>query len=235
MEHDPKWRAACAWLAGAVLVLAGCSSAPATSNYDRKAGTGVEPEQRISIVLESYYAEGGQATTESRSSYIEGCIRKGMRSVNRSLQFVTAADALKAVYPAPAFATAPRSPDDILAGLETDGRAALWASLGVRYVVTVTVHVSDTRSSIDGWGAGKLGFGGTAKWRETADFNATVVDIPNARIAGSVQATASGDEAAGVHMILILPIPHGYDAATEASACRELGRSLAAFLAPPPE
>lgn len=221
----------CMQLLGIALVaaLTGCSSAPATSEQNRTAKTGIGRTEKIVIVLESYAVDGIDKASESREAYVERCIQTGMHSINSALKFVSAAESRKKLYPSESFKSAPRSPWAIVGGGTEQGTSA-WAAIGARYVISVAVSnvdspVSNSKTDLKPFGIV------TVKWTRNYAFTATVSDIANVRIAGTMKARAAGEASVSVFHIAYLPLlPYGYGAAAESNACHELGRSLAAFL-----
>ena len=72
---------------------------------------------------------------------------------------------------------------------------------------------------------------GEEGWIETSFFRGEVFDLRHQRAAGTVTASASGQEGRGMGLVLIFPFPILYGSSTEERACRRFGEQLARLIA----
>jgi hypothetical protein len=226
------------WACILVLFTAGCVSKDA-SWISRSTPTGITHGERVVIMLDQY-REGGDLSVASPAfeSSVEHCVKMGMLRKDMALEIVSAQDCRKAVYPACPFETAPRSAEQLLQSLKDAETARRFAELGVRYVVSVSVYAvkGGTQQTGDyacGGGGGHGGVcGGYINWdNETyTAYEATLVDVKHASLAGHAYASDKARQGGGAVLLYILPIPYVYVGAPGTVSCHELGSGMAELI-----
>jgi hypothetical protein len=169
----------------------------------------------------------------------ERCLGEKLRERNKTLKIVSASQWRKAVAPGKRFADAPRSVDRILTAIDDHATKERVDAIKVRYVIVIDVESTDseTQSHSDFGGAsGGMIFNTTTEWVHYATFTASVVDVREARMVGSISANASGTSgySAGVVVLFIIPIPYVLPtsfAGSEMAACSQLAVAVSDFIA----
>ncbi len=104
----------------------------------------------------------------------------------------------------------------------------------VRYLIEVVVNTGKHAEHMvsSGGGAGSMGFYANFynKWVQRSDFRASVFDVKRRELVGTVESGASGEQAAGIGLFIIVPYPYFSLHATESTACKRFGAELAKFL-----
>ncbi len=190
---------------------------PTEAQEAREAPTGMASGEKVTIFANRL---GGAGPNDSGFT---GCVRQAMLKTNPSLKFVPVEEFRDALYPWFEPATAPDNPDALAEVLKRRVVQQRIATLGVRYVVSVgggTWEGEDKGFILAGHGC--IGF--AWKDRESA-LDATVWDLKDAAMAGTLEASASGTAA-----ILCYGVPIPLISPTETEACAELGQRVADFL-----
>ena len=206
-------------------------------NSVRDAPTKIGKDDRIVVVLASYIdcgnneSPGCNAPKESASaeSSFERCVGTAISARIPSIDLVRAHEFREKVFPGLGFKESPRTENDILAALSDPSTKARIEALGLKYILALQVETKDGEGE---WGAsGSAGAAAIGKtWIRTSQFKAIVVEINEAKKAGTVEASNAQHKGAGVGFIWIIPVPFYLLSAVESKSCRDLGLALADFL-----
>jgi hypothetical protein len=223
------------------LALAGCSSAPVVREM-RDAPTGIGEHEEIALLLATYGHQTGQGRLLKDQNvdgaelerFFDACLRREMLARREGLRFIPARDLREAAFPGQSVGTL-HVPGEKILGLLADGRLAQHGALNrLRYVIVLDGTHWESGARPEGGGSGGGGAIGVG-WRRVLSLRATVLDLAQRRVSGSISAYASGERAAGVGIVYIIPIPFFFTTMPEAAGvCRGLGRALVRFIAAGP-
>ncbi len=225
-------RPACAALLTLSLLGGGCTTVWVQER--RLAPTGLAPQDAIALILTSPL---GNEQLSGIENQVTGCIRDALGQTHPDLRIVPSDEFRKSVFSdltIEKISPGNFSWESLLRDAVFYGRVA---SLGLRYLINVNVE-ERTRLSDFEWNAATNVLGGPGPllhWtRESSTLmQAIVVDARHRRVAGGVQAFATGKSGAGVKLIMFpipLPIPYATVSFPISVACQGLGEGLAKFL-----
>lgn len=224
-------RAVCLSLLAIGLVGGGCTTSWVQER--RMAPTGLAPQDAIAVILT---APLGNEQMSELENDLTKCIRDGLGSTYADLRIISSDEFRKAAFPDPAekIAQGNFSWESLMGDPVFHGRVI---SLGIRYLINLNVEEGNRLADFE-WNAASNVLGGSAPllhWtRESSTLiQAIVVDARQRRVAGAVQAFATGKSGAGVKIIIFpfpLPIPYATASFPKSVACQGLGEGLAKFL-----
>ena len=202
------------------ILVAGCGST--SVKVERQAETGAFAGEHIVVLLSGYSREGVEVKElGSVEASLEWCIRTEAQRVDDKHAFLLPADFRKLVSADITGADGSKSPDSLLRSLAEPVTATRLAEAQVRYMVLLEATYSTSRARVSG-GQGAIG----AEWKQYSFLKATILDLKQARIAGSITSYSTGSEGAGLFLI----IPIYFTSMTESRACAALGKELARFI-----
>ena len=198
------------------------------------APTGLAPRDAIAVIFPSPL---GDEQLSGLENDVTKCIRDGLGYTYSDLRIISSDDFRKLVFSDSTIekiSPGNFSWESLIRDPVFYGRVA---SLGLRYLINVNVEEGSRIVDFE-WNAVTNVLGGPAPllhWtRESSTFmQAIVVDAKNRRVAGAVQAFATGKSGAGVKLITFpfpLPIPYATVSFPASVACQGLGEGLAKFL-----
>lgn len=224
-------RAVCLALLTISLVGGGCTSVWVQER--RLAPTGLAPQDAIAVIFTSPLGDEQMSGLEND---VTKCIRDALGQTLSDLRIISSDEFRKVAFPDPTEKIAPGnfSWESLMGDPAFYGRVA---SLGLRYLINVNVEEGSRLADFE-WNAASVVLGGGAPllhWtRESSTLmQAIVVDARHRRVAGGVQAFATGKSGAGVKIIAFpipLPIPYATASFPKSVACQGLGEGLAKFL-----
>lgn len=216
-------------VAACAVLIAGCASAPLMREV-REAPTGIAKDEELAFFLATYghHTGMGRGLREEEfqgpelERFFDDCLRQEMLARHEGLRFVPAHE-LRAV----AFGGEPVAKLHVPSARIFERLAERPPSPRLRYVIVLDgTHWE--RGAMPEGGSNVIGVG----WRRVLSLRATVLDLAHRRVAGSVSAYASGERAAGVGIIYVIPIPFYYSNMPEVGeVCRGLGGALSRFIA----
>jgi hypothetical protein len=215
------------------ILMAGCSTTTPWTKEARQADTGILPGEQIVVLLSRYSREGAEVKDlSSIEARLEWCVQWEAQGKD-DLTFLPPAALRKLVSVDTMGADGPKSPELLLRSLGEPVTATRLAEAKVRYLVLVEADYRTADSKWEVQSSGGKGGGGLTVgrgWRQTSSFQATILDLKHARIAGSIESSMSGSQGAGVGVILIIPFPYYYSSDTESRVCSALGEALVRFI-----
>jgi hypothetical protein len=228
------------WRDGLCLVLiAGATGGCATTSVstDRTAPTGIAPGDAIAVVAwaaPKCEADASRTCPEplAGEGEFDHCVALAMQAERPDLLLLRLAQ-LERIAPSagPGF---PRNADALMPLLQANAFRRELAAQRVRYVVVVRGHTATSESRLAGGSAGGRewylwSIGG--EWERTSNVRAEVLDVGEARQAGTLAAFSRGKAGFQVPVIAIIPLPPvPYSSPTESSACEALGKSVLEFI-----
>jgi hypothetical protein len=177
--------------------------------------------EKYGVALISGDLSSGDDTSED----VDGCIGSAIEGVSPKLHIMMPKQFREGLFPYFMPSTTPQSPQglkDLMQKLIVQKRLA---SLNVRYLVFLLKKptVTDRHGGIGCFaGPGAGGCLGLSWWDRKSDLKAEVWDLSSGDFLGKVSAQAYGT---GVLPALMIPIPL-YVPATDATACKDIGRYL---------
>jgi hypothetical protein len=155
---------------------------------------------------------------------LDTCLQNEVRYVAPKTAFASA----KAIRPSLPLAstvrTTPVEPTDFLQALKSEPTLS-----ELRYLILLNGYSSVGNSK---WGGGAdLGVVVERYKDVTLYLDATIIDIKNREVVGSLSATANGRRGGGFGMLLfVIPIGGTYDTRFDSELCSKLGNSLGLFI-----
>lgn len=156
---------------------------------------------------------------------IPACVTRAMQRNNATFKFISGREFRDALFPWFEPAIAPTNPNELALLIKKPLIEGRLSDLGVRYLIAI----SGLTTEGEGKGAavgGHLGGLGAGWWDRSTQTSAIVWDLQKAHRAGALDVLASGT---ALMPVFILPFP--FIPPTETTACEQLARKLAAFLA----
>lgn len=207
-------------VAAVILTMTGCI----TSRIEdaREGMTGISEGESVVILAKSYHLGN-----ETEEKYIS-CVEKRLARGSKGLRVISSKDFVDSLFPWFEPRTAPTETKGLAKLMDHPGVAERIAKQGVRYVIWLegdTERVAGGGSLSCAAGPGGGGCFGFAWWQKDANYDATVWDLKELELAGTVTADVSGTSFLPA---LIIPIP--LIARTQAAACKGLSRQLRAFI-----
>jgi hypothetical protein len=207
-------------------LLSACTTGVVTKS--REAPTGLSTGEAIAFVFSRQFSLEAQRVEESE---IIGCISEAVRKAHPTLRIVLPDEFRRTVFPGLAPEAAPYKPEYFELLLDHPTFKERVAARGIRYLISVGGVTEQT----GGPGAGAIGGPGAAvlviagSWDRKTSLTASVLDLQQKRIAGKLEASASGHP----WLLIVFPSPLmiGAPAFTESKACGELGEAIAKFVA----
>lgn len=201
----------------------------------RFAPTGLAPQDAIAVILTSPLEEERLSELENE---VTGCIQDALGQTHSDFRTVPSDELRKLASP-------DRTTEKIpLGGFSWETLAAdpafygRIAPLGLRYLIAVNTTEGSRLTDFEWAGGSKvLGAPGPLlhwSWERSSLMEAVVLDTRHRRVAGAVQAYASGKSEAGLMLLIFpipLPVPYVTPSFPQSVACRGLGEGLAKFLA----
>lgn len=226
-------------LAVAVLAAAASGCSTATWSLHRPDRIELGPQDAVAVLLvrapESQYSR-------IQESDVTACINSALRKKYPTVRLVAADEVRQSAFAG----TEPEAIlsdsafwEEFLAQTETLRRLA---PLGLRFLIPVTVveEKSPARGVVRTV-QGPMLVGVVREWDVWSRMKADILDLAEARKAGTVESTGHGQSYYGVGIGYspppIIPLPTANFAQPEGPACRELGNGVRAFFtgeAPPP-
>ena len=213
------------FLISAVL-LVGCTTASVREN--REAPTGIGASDALTFVLSPRFSIYARPVEEGA---IVGCISNVVHKANPLLRIIPPDEFRRAVFPDLAPEAAPNNPEYLRLLLDQPTFKERVTSLGVRYLISIVGGTEQSgHTGVGGIGGGPgpgiLIIGGG--WDRKSSLIASVLDLQQERIAGQVEASASGHP----WFLIMVPGPIiGVPAFTESKVCEDLGEAVAKFIA----
>jgi hypothetical protein len=199
------------FLSGFVIGLSACNTVRVWN--DRPASSALFPGGSVAFVLQDFSGEFSRAKEDE----IVGCLSDPLLKAYPTVRIVQPQDFRRAAL------------------LTSDSAAVSWqellrdpqfkeriAPLGVRYVISISGETDQKSGLMNG-----LFVFGFARM-QTVRFKASIFDLKQDRLAGAQYASATGKFAM---VLLPVPIPVPLGLFTESRACKELGETVAKFLA----
>lgn len=231
-----RWAGA-KWLSCALLIvsLAGSGCTTAWVQERRLAPTGLAPADTIAIILTLPLDYKRLAELEQT---VTGCIRDALGERYSDLRIILPDEFRKLAFPDLDKEKSPLGGFSWESFFRDTAFRDRITPLGLRYLVAVDIEDRTRLTDVE-WGAANKILGGPGpivqgSWERSALIQAVVVDARHRRVAGSVQAYATGKSSAGLTFITFpmpLPVPYGTVSFPLSVACRALGERLAQFLA----
>lgn len=201
----------------------------------RLAPTGLASQDAIALIVTAPIRNEQISELENQ---VTGCVQSALSGLHPDIRIIYPNEFRKLVFPN---LTMDQIPSGYFAWQSLLRDSTFYgkiAPLGLRYVLAVDTEEGRRLTDVE-WNAATSMLGGpgpslSASWENSVLLQAIVVDAKNRRVAGAVQAYASGKSGAGVSLItfrLPLLLPHGMPSFPFGGACRELGEALAKFLA----
>ena len=206
-------------------LLSACTTGVVTQS--REASTGLGAGEAIAFIFERQFSMEAQRVDETE---IIGCISEAVGKAHPTLRIVLPDDFRRTVFPGIAPEAAPYKPEYFELLLDHPTFNERVAALGIRYLISVGGATEQT----GGPGAGAVGGPGTAvliiagSWDRKTSLTASVLDLQQKRIAGKLEASATGHP--WVLIVFPSPLMIGAPAFTESKACEELGQAVAKFV-----
>jgi hypothetical protein len=223
----------------AVLAAAASGCSTATWSLHRPDRVELDPQDAVAVLLvrapESQYSR-------SQEGDVTACIESALRKKYPTVRLVAADEVRQSAF-------AGTAPEAILSDsafweeflAQTETRRQL-ATLGLRFLIPVTVveEQSPARGGVRTV-QGLMLVGVVREWDMWSRMKAEILDLAQARKAGTVESTGHGQSYFGVGIGYmpgpIIPLPSASFAYPEGPACRELGNGVRAFFTgevPPP-
>jgi hypothetical protein len=194
-------------------LLSACATGVVTQS--REAPTGLGAGEAIAFVFERQFSLDAQRLEERE---IIGCISE-------------ADEFRRTVFPGLAPEAAPDKLEYFELLLDHPTFKERVAALGIRYLISVGGATEQTSGpglgAVGGPGAAVLVIAGS--WDRKTSLTASVLDLQQKRIAGKLEASATGHP--WVLIVFPSPLMIGAPAFTESKACEELGQAVAKFVA----
>jgi hypothetical protein len=227
-------------VAVAVLVAAASGCSTATWTLHRPDRVELGPQDAVAVLLvrapESQYSR-------TQESHVTTCIDSALRKKYPTVRLVAADEVRKSAFAGtePEAISSDRASWDEFVG-QTETRLRL-APLGLRFLIPVTVveEQSPARDVVRTV-QGPMLLGVVREWDVWSRMKADILDLAQARKAGTVESTGHGQSYFGIGIGYspppIIPLPTANFAQPEGPACRELGNGVRAFFtgeaSPPP-
>jgi hypothetical protein len=222
----------------ALVVTCSCAAKKPNIHEDRKHYTGIEANERVVIVLNSFRSYDKSIASEEEEKSIQNCVSKGMMRTNQWLKIVSTGDFRRNVFPNKKFEDSLCSPEPLLYFLSDPNTQNRLTELGVRYVIIVSVTTSESEALPD-FAAHELMCMCGGKWTKYYSMTADVLDVKYLRESGSVTASSEGERGCGCFTgvltgvggcLPVPPIPFYYAERTEAEVCPALGEGVMKFI-----
>ena len=205
------------------------------------APTGLNPQDTVTILFVSrnasaYQPRGGYSSWIRFAPLLEhevvGCVSNALHDVYPTVRIVPPDAFRREAFPETDPAAVPTEPWERIVN-DAKFRKRI-SPLGIRYLIAVNVSGGRTPMEYDvryGRQWSVIGWFGN-HW---SSMNATVVDLAHARVPGSMTASVTSDEAAGLGLLYVnrIAVPFPYwdpPVSTFKEACKELGKKVASFL-----
>ena len=215
----------------AVLIATASGCSTATWSLQRPDRVELGAEDAIAILLvhtpESRYSRAQEIDVTT-------CIESALRKKYPAVRLVAADEVRKSAFAGTepeAIASDSAFWDEFLAQTETRGRLA---PLGLRFLIPVTVveEQGPARGAVRTT-RGTMLVGVVREWDVWSRMKVDILDLGQARRAGTVESTGHGESYYGVGIGYgpppIIPLPSANFAHPEGPACRELGNGVRAF------
>ena len=193
----------------------------------RESPTGLGTSEAIAFVFERQFSLEARQLEEN--DIIE-CISDAVHEARPTLRIVLPDEFRHRVFPDLASQAAPSTPEYFAMLVDHPTFKERVASLGVRYLIFVAGGTTQTggpgMGAIGGPGAAVLVIAGS--WDRRSSLTASVLDLQQGRMAGKLEASASGHP----WLLIVFPSPLmiGAPAFTESKACEGLGEAVAKFI-----
>ena len=216
------------WLVTFALVAltsTGCAKGVASMSVTQIAPAGLEPQDVVGVVV----VTGTETMEQKWAQKVSKCVDHVLDRARVKIRVMRASDTT------PNVSSLPFAEDSAWQALASDARfQQSVATLGLQYLVAVSVsEYTGPPTSKAEFGASGNAFGiDISSNRElTADVQAAVVDLKNARLAARVSAGGKGNSRQGLILLyLVIPIPYGSTTSSFDPACRKLGMGVARAL-----
>lgn len=220
-------RAAIATLAGTAVVslLSACVSSQIEEVRHTSDLSTVEPIQDFESIV--VLTRRTHTAAEAERSFTD-CVNKRLDQGKRSLRLTPQTQFVDMMFPYFEPRLAPNNPYEIPALLEQPGVVDRINGLGVRYIIWIdgsTETVDQGGSMTCALSPGGGGCLGINWWEREASYEASIWDLKDGVVAGTISADASGTS---YMPALIIPIP--LIARTGKAACHGLATQIEAFL-----
>jgi hypothetical protein len=224
----------------AVAVLAAAASGCSTATWSLHRPDRVELGAEDAVAILLVHAPESQYT-RAQESDVTTCIESALREKYPKVRLVAADEVRTSAFAGTEPEAIPSDSgfwDEFLAQTETRPRLA---PLGLRFLIPVTVveEQSPARGAVRTT-RGTMLVGVVREWDVWSRMKADILDLAQARRAGTVESTGHGQSYYGVGIGYgpppIIPLPSANFAQPEGPACRELGNGVRAFFtgeAPP--
>jgi len=207
-------------------LLAACTTGVVTQSRD--AATGLGTGEAVAFIFSQQFSLEAKRLEEIE---IIGCIGDAVRKAHPTLRIVPPDEFRRIAFPGIAPEAAPNKPEYLELLLDHPTFKERVAALGVRYLISVSGVTEQTggpeAGALGGQGAAVLVIAGS--WDRKTSLTASVLDLQQKRIAGKLEAAASGHP----WLLIVFPSPLmiGAPAFTESKACGDLGDAIAKFIA----
>jgi hypothetical protein len=204
----------------------GCTTAIVREVRDTP--TGLNLHEGVAFVFSREFSLDSQPIKESK---IVDCIGQAVRKAHPALRIVPPDEFRHTVFPDLAPEAAPNNPEHFALLLSHPTFKKRTASLGIRYLISLSGRTDSQQKGGVGCGGGMGGAAciGLLWWEQRSLLNATVFDLQHAQSAGNLHASADGRP--WFFFVFPSPLMIGVPAFTESKACGDLGEAVAKFIA----
>ncbi|MFQ5903011.1 MAG: hypothetical protein ACE5JO_04910 [Candidatus Binatia bacterium] len=213
------------------ITLAGSGCTTAWIREHRLAPTGLAFQDTIAVIVTSPLQHEHFPELENT---VMGCIQDALPETYSDVRIIPSDEFRKLAVPDPAIET--NSPGDVLwqSLLRDPAFHDRIAPLGLRYLIVVSIEERTRLTDFEWMGVASIGGPSLDwSWERSVLMEVIVVDARHRRVAGFVQAYATGKSGAGVMLVTFpipLPVPYGTASFPLSVACQGLGEGLAKFL-----